>query len=381
MGEILLLMLLNLYKLLGIKGKTSTPYNPQGNGIVERVNRTIGTMLRLAGEGTVRRDWPDLLPAITLAYRQAVHESTGYTPFMLEYGRELELPSVTTWNVNQLTLSARKLLRKLETCRKEATKILKKEIERRNARLEKLKTPTTFEIGNLVWYFIEQKGPEKFKWNWLGPAKIINKYNDQAYVIKDINNGKTMKINIRRLRKYEGEFKQTESEVVYVPNTVIAGYPINEIQNNGIGNNAIENNEENNNFEGEREMDNADHPEEENELELNENDNVENNANEVHEDVEDENDRTEVESDEDEAEDTNENEWTRHSKKQMTDAINGLKVQRGWIKKIEDLCAPRLKSYHKYRSLEATLNQTKEPEAKKQLVLGFVERLIQRGEV
>ena len=30
-----------MYEVLGVKGERTTPYNPEGNGIVERVNRTI----------------------------------------------------------------------------------------------------------------------------------------------------------------------------------------------------------------------------------------------------------------------------------------------------------------------------------------------------
>jgi hypothetical protein len=115
-------------------------------------------MLRLAGEGDVRVDWPNLLPSIAMAYRQSVHEATGYSPFMLEHGREMELASVSTWNTERLPTSARKLLNKLKFCREEAKKILEKEIRTRNERLSSKKKSVKFEVGDMVWYHEEVKG-------------------------------------------------------------------------------------------------------------------------------------------------------------------------------------------------------------------------------
>eukprot|EP01089_Gocevia_fonbrunei_P007559 TRINITY_DN1873_c0_g1_i1.p1 TRINITY_DN1873_c0_g1~~TRINITY_DN1873_c0_g1_i1.p1 ORF type:complete len:303 (+),score=59.03 TRINITY_DN1873_c0_g1_i1:323-1231(+) len=243
----------------------------------------------------------------------------------------------------------------------------------RNARLEKTQIPTKFVIGNLVWYFREQKGPSKFKWNWLGPAKVIRKFNDQAYEIKDINTEKIMKINIRRLRRFEGDLKQIEeNNVAYAPNAIIFGYPTNVVRNEDNADVELPNvevdvelpnvevdvelpneeedvNHENgeNNFEDEEEVDNENNPE------VSENE---------------ENGTSENEAQPEPVE----KEWTTYTKKLMTDAIKGSTVQRGWVQKLDDLCTPRLRSYHKYRNMKTDLDQVRGSEAKKQLVLDFV---------
>ena len=41
--------------------------------------------------GEHRDDWNDLLPAVMMAYRSSVHESTGFSPYRLMFGEECTL--------------------------------------------------------------------------------------------------------------------------------------------------------------------------------------------------------------------------------------------------------------------------------------------------
>ena len=78
--------------LLGGSHKTrTTPYHPESNSWVERFNRTLLMMLAMfAGEN--KDDWDDLLPAVMMAYRSSVHESTRFSPYRLMFGEECTLP-------------------------------------------------------------------------------------------------------------------------------------------------------------------------------------------------------------------------------------------------------------------------------------------------
>ena len=72
--------------LLGGSHKTrTTPYHPESDGTVERFNRTLLMMLAMFA-GKNRDDWDDLLPAVMMAYRSSVHESTGFSPYRLMFG-------------------------------------------------------------------------------------------------------------------------------------------------------------------------------------------------------------------------------------------------------------------------------------------------------
>ena len=76
---------------LGIERTQTTAYHPQGNGQVERFNRTLEDMLAKVISDN-HRDWDDHLQKSLFAYRTAIHESTGYTPFLTTFGRTPNLP-------------------------------------------------------------------------------------------------------------------------------------------------------------------------------------------------------------------------------------------------------------------------------------------------
>ena len=97
-------------RLLSIKRLTTTPYHPICNGLVEKFNGTLKRMLRrLCSDQT--RQWHRFINPLLFAYREAPHESTGFSPFELLYGRtvrgpiqilkelwteEVDVPEVTT---------------------------------------------------------------------------------------------------------------------------------------------------------------------------------------------------------------------------------------------------------------------------------------------
>ena len=81
-----------LCELLEIEKTRTTPWHPQSDGMVERFNRTLETMLKQ----TIREDqtdWDLQVPFCCMAYRAAIHESTKKTPNMMMLGRELPMPS------------------------------------------------------------------------------------------------------------------------------------------------------------------------------------------------------------------------------------------------------------------------------------------------
>ncbi|KAL4000643.1 microtubule-associated protein 11 [Sarotherodon galilaeus] len=64
-----------LLNVAGVQKSHTTPYHLMGNGSCERMNCTLGNMIPL-----------------TFAYNCTVHETTGYAPFLLMFGRVPRLP-------------------------------------------------------------------------------------------------------------------------------------------------------------------------------------------------------------------------------------------------------------------------------------------------
>jgi hypothetical protein len=74
-----------LCNLFAVKRLKSSAFRPQSNGQVESFNRVIWQGLRAYCEN--QKDWVEFLPAILMGYRCSVHETTGYSPFQLMFGR------------------------------------------------------------------------------------------------------------------------------------------------------------------------------------------------------------------------------------------------------------------------------------------------------
>ncbi len=76
-----------LYGLLGIKSVRTSVYHPQTDGLVERFNRTLKTMIRKFVYEDAK-NWDKWLEPLLFAVREVPHASTGFSPFELLYGRQ-----------------------------------------------------------------------------------------------------------------------------------------------------------------------------------------------------------------------------------------------------------------------------------------------------
>ena len=70
----------------GISKSHTTAYHPEGDGMVERFNRSLLQLLRTYVD--TESDWEKHLPLALYAYRTAIHASTGVSPHNLMFGRE-----------------------------------------------------------------------------------------------------------------------------------------------------------------------------------------------------------------------------------------------------------------------------------------------------
>ena len=64
----------------------TTQYRPQGDGLIERMNRTLLSMMQTLSEAH-KTNCKDNVNKLIHAYNCTVHESTGYLPFSLLFGR------------------------------------------------------------------------------------------------------------------------------------------------------------------------------------------------------------------------------------------------------------------------------------------------------
>ncbi|GFT49660.1 retrovirus-related Pol polyprotein from transposon 412 [Trichonephila clavipes] len=144
-------------ELLGIDKTKTTPLHPQSDGMVERFNRTILNNLSLMVSKN-QQDWDQKVPLFLLAYRSAVHETTGYSPSQMLFGRDLRLPCDLLFGRPPDTPSSpEEYVQNLQARFEDVHNLAR---ERINLRTEKMKTRYDtkatghqFKEGDKVWFY------------------------------------------------------------------------------------------------------------------------------------------------------------------------------------------------------------------------------------
>ena len=80
-------------QVLGVKKINTSGYHPQTDGLVEKFNAMLISMIaKSTSDGA---EWDTRLPYVLFAYRASLQESTKESPFFLLYGRDPRVPTST----------------------------------------------------------------------------------------------------------------------------------------------------------------------------------------------------------------------------------------------------------------------------------------------
>ena len=161
---------------LGIKRTQTSAYHREGNGQVERFNRTLEAMLSKVDEEH-QKDWDCHLQKVLFSFRTAVHESTGYTPLFVMSGHSPNLPiDVLLGRAQTQGQELPDYVRKTQSSLKSAFSVVRQRLHKAHQRQKQLKDRAiagdAFQVGDRVWLFVPaiKKGQaRKFSSLWRGP--------------------------------------------------------------------------------------------------------------------------------------------------------------------------------------------------------------------
>ena len=141
-------------KLLGIAKTRTSPYHPQCDGQVERMNCTLVELLSLNVPNPTD-NWDLDLGLTLMAYCSAVQSSTGFTPYFLLYGKEMRLPLYIIYRFPSQDLSrtqyAQEIRRVLERAYDTARSKLQLSHERQKDYYDRRTRGERFKTGDSVW--------------------------------------------------------------------------------------------------------------------------------------------------------------------------------------------------------------------------------------
>ena len=199
-----------LLRLCACNFRHSTPYHPQTNGLVERTNRTLTTMLAMYVSSD-HKNWDDVLPFITYAYNTAQHETTGYSPYYLLYARTPRscLDTIFPFSVHDEPSLAATLCRAEEARRLARLRIVASQ-ERSKRRYDIRRQHVCYSPGDLVWLWtpLRKRGLcQKLLSHYTGPFVVLERLSDLNYNISRLTetgrcSRKTQVVHIARLKRY-----------------------------------------------------------------------------------------------------------------------------------------------------------------------------------
>lgn len=126
----------------------STAYRPEGNGLVERSNGTLLTVLRKIS-ALEPLAWATKLQEAAFAVNTSVNSSTGFSPFQLLFGYVPKLPLQQHRHIQQSSLVERIL--DMTNQRSEAAANTETAQSLRKGLYDRSHRPHDFTVGDLVW--------------------------------------------------------------------------------------------------------------------------------------------------------------------------------------------------------------------------------------
>ena len=177
--------------MLGIKGIRTTPYHPQTDGLVERYNRTLKSMLKkfISLNG---KDWDRWLPYLLFACREVPQASTGFSPFELLYGRQVRGPLdilQESWvsKVDRASDNVLAYVLKMREKMEGATRGVRRHMERvqqgQQTWYDKGARERSFQPGQQVLLLLPAV-ENKLLAKWQGPYTVVRKLSSTTYEIE-----------------------------------------------------------------------------------------------------------------------------------------------------------------------------------------------------
>ena len=212
-----------LCRLLDIDKVRTSSYHPSCNGLIERFHRTMNSMIGKV-VSSHQREWDEILPYVLSAYRASQHETTGFSPNYLMFGRETRAPidlvygRPPTDDTQPATYSAytTDLAERMEGAYRQVREHLRVSAERRKRRYDLKVRPARFAPGDRVWYFTPRRYQGRSpKWMrmFTGPFTVVEQIGLVNFRIKKSRQSRPFVVHVDKLRHCYPEGLDSAEEI------------------------------------------------------------------------------------------------------------------------------------------------------------------------
>jgi len=204
-----------LCHLLGIDKTRTTALHPQSDGMVERYNSTMESMLATC-VAKDQKNWDSLLPLQMMAYRSAEHDTTKYSPNVMMFGRDVR-QSVdllygtvsNTENFDNLPDYVHNIRTYLDTVHEFARENISNASDKQKWYYDYRINFKPYSVGEAVWLHDPKRKvgiSPKLQCNWDGPYLISHCISDLVYRVQKSEATKPRVVHYNRLKPYHGDY-------------------------------------------------------------------------------------------------------------------------------------------------------------------------------
>ena len=187
---------------------TSTAGHPRTQGLVERQNRTLLTLLRVFCSRRMR-DWDQHLDEVMGAYNSTRHATIGFSPYMLTRGTEKAIPLTYLYpefpsrSFESHGAYVEHILARQQEIHDLVRRNTQQAQQRQKLKYDRAIRANAYNVGDPVWVFcryVPQKGSPKLMRDWRGPHKVVHVLQDGRVYILDSG----QKVHFEQLKPHHG---------------------------------------------------------------------------------------------------------------------------------------------------------------------------------
>jgi len=162
---------------LQIQHRYSSAFHPQTDGQTERANRVIEEVLRHFLDGT-HRNWEELLPMVAFSINNAKSQSTGASPFFLNFGRHPVSGFPIDFSASQPLPALHVIFQNMSDTLDRVKLLLRSAQDRQKSYADQFRQPHSFQVGDSVLLSTKhlsfKSGKKKLQPRWVGPFNILH---------------------------------------------------------------------------------------------------------------------------------------------------------------------------------------------------------------